>query len=177
MKTCGGVDVFLAPAFIWGEWSDPSPCRVTPGGRSTRCQLDRWLSGPPSRSWRYWKFLTLPWLEPRPLGRPPRFIRCRLNVFTEPLAKNGSLLTPMLDFRALVCTYRQTAIWSHKPPFYRNFLFWKDKMRLLGSPRCLSTSSALPIALKQKQWNQKWLLLLSNYSVNKFQRQRMHMQN
>jgi hypothetical protein len=76
MKTYGGVDVyihtFLTSALDGGEWSASRPCRFTPGERAPGTH---WIGG--------WvgsraglndvegrKFLILPGLERRPLGRP-----------------------------------------------------------------------------------------------------------
>jgi hypothetical protein len=64
--------LFLTSALAGGEWSGPRPCRFSPRERGTH-----WIGG--------WvghraglddvekrKFLTLPGLEVRPLGRPAR---------------------------------------------------------------------------------------------------------
>jgi hypothetical protein len=78
MKAYGGVDVqihiFLTMALVGGEWSASRPCRLTPVERAPGTH---WIGG--------WvdptaglddvekrKFLTLPGLEVRPLGRPAR---------------------------------------------------------------------------------------------------------
>jgi hypothetical protein len=75
MKAYGGVDVyihiFLTSALVGGEWSTSRPCYFTPG------EIARWIGG--------WvdlraglddlekrKFLILPGLELRSLGRPAR---------------------------------------------------------------------------------------------------------
>jgi hypothetical protein len=79
MKAYGGVDVliqiFLNSALTGGEWSASRPGRFTPGERAPGT---RWIGG--------WvnpraglddieerKFLTLPGLELRILGRPARY--------------------------------------------------------------------------------------------------------
>jgi hypothetical protein len=78
MKTYGGVDVeihiFLTSALAGGEWSASRPCRFNPGESATGTH---WIGG-----WvdpivglddvKKRKFLTLPGLELRPLGRPAR---------------------------------------------------------------------------------------------------------
>jgi hypothetical protein len=78
MKAYGGVDVyvhiFLTSALFGGEWSASRLCRFTPGERAPGTH---WIGG--------WvnpragldnvvkrKFLILPGLELRPLGRPAR---------------------------------------------------------------------------------------------------------
>jgi hypothetical protein len=78
MKACGGVDVhihvFLTSALVGGEWSASRPGRFTPGKKTP---ITHWTGG--------WvgpttglddvekrKFLTVPGLELRPLGRPAR---------------------------------------------------------------------------------------------------------
>jgi hypothetical protein len=78
MKTYGGVDVyihiFLTSALVGGEWSASRPDRFIPGERAPDTH---WIGG--------WmgpragldavverKFLTLPGLQLRPLGRPAR---------------------------------------------------------------------------------------------------------
>jgi hypothetical protein len=78
MKTYGGVDVqidiFLTSALVGGEWSASRPCRFTPEERVTSTH---WIGGwvGPRAGLDYLekrKFLTLPGLELRPLGRPAR---------------------------------------------------------------------------------------------------------
>jgi hypothetical protein len=63
MKTYGWVhvqiNVFLASTLVGGEWAASRTCRVTPGKRA-----------PGLVYMEKWKFLTIPWLELRPLGRP-----------------------------------------------------------------------------------------------------------
>jgi hypothetical protein len=76
MKAYGRVNVyihiFLTSALVGGEWSASRPCRFTPEKRTL---VTHWIGG--------WvdpraglddvekiKFLTLPGLELRPLGRP-----------------------------------------------------------------------------------------------------------
>jgi hypothetical protein len=71
MKAYEGVDVqihiFLTSALVGGEWSASRPCRFTPGTHwigswvDPRAGLD---------AVRKIKFLTLPGIELRPLGRP-----------------------------------------------------------------------------------------------------------
>jgi hypothetical protein len=78
MKAYGGVDVlihiFLTSALVGGEWPSSRPGRCTPGEKDPGSD---WIGG--------WvgpraglddvekrKFLTLPGLELRPLGRPAR---------------------------------------------------------------------------------------------------------
>jgi hypothetical protein len=78
MKTCGGVEayvhVFLTSALVGGVWSASRPGRFTSGERAPdthwiggwvdpRAGLDDKLKK---------KFLPLPELELRPLGRPAR---------------------------------------------------------------------------------------------------------
>jgi hypothetical protein len=77
MKAYGGVDVyihiFLTSALFGGEWSASRPGRFTPreGGPGTH-----WIGwvGPRAGldNMEKRKFLTLPGLELRPLGRPAR---------------------------------------------------------------------------------------------------------
>jgi hypothetical protein len=78
MKAYGEVDVyiriFLTSALAGGEWSASCPCRFIPGERApgTHC-IGGWLdprAGLDDVEKR--KFLTLPGLELRPLGCPPR---------------------------------------------------------------------------------------------------------
>jgi hypothetical protein len=78
MKAYGGVDIqihiFLTSALAGGEWSASRPDRLTPGERAASTH---WIGG-----WvdpraglddvKKRKFLTLPRLELRPLGRPAR---------------------------------------------------------------------------------------------------------
>jgi hypothetical protein len=76
MKAYGGVDVqihiLLTSALVGGEWSASRPCRFTPGERTpaTHCIEAKWTPEPVWTTWR--KFLALPRLELRPLGRPAR---------------------------------------------------------------------------------------------------------
>jgi hypothetical protein len=78
MKAYGEVDVqihvFLTLALHGGEWSASRTFRFTPGGRYPGTP---WIGGwmGPKTGMNYLekrKFLTLPGLEPRPLGRPAR---------------------------------------------------------------------------------------------------------
>jgi hypothetical protein len=77
MKAYGGVDVqihIFLPRLVEGEWSISRPGRFTPGERAPGTH---WIGG-----WvdpraglddvKKRKFLTLPRLEPPPLGRPAR---------------------------------------------------------------------------------------------------------
>jgi hypothetical protein len=81
MKTYGGVDVyihiFLTLALVGGEWSASRPSLFTPGERTLGT---RWIGGwvgPKAglNDVEKGKFLTLPGLEIRPLGRPARSSR------------------------------------------------------------------------------------------------------
>jgi hypothetical protein len=78
MKVYGGVvvqiDVFLTPALVGGEWSASHPGRFTP---EERAPGTHWKGGwvDPRTGLDYVdkrKFLSLPGLELRPLGRPAR---------------------------------------------------------------------------------------------------------
>jgi hypothetical protein len=81
-----GVDVqshiFLTSALIGGEWSASRPCRFTPGERAPDTHWIGWVgsrSGLDAVEKR--KFLTLPGLELRPLGRLSRGQSlCRLHM-------------------------------------------------------------------------------------------------
>jgi hypothetical protein len=76
MNTEGRVDVevlsFLTLALVGGEWSDSRPCRVTPGKKATGTYWVRGWVGPRAGldEVKKRKFLTLPGLELRHLGRP-----------------------------------------------------------------------------------------------------------
>jgi hypothetical protein len=78
MKAYGGVDVeihvLLTSALIGGEWSASRPGSFTPGERATGTHwIGEWVglrAGLDDVERR--KFLTLPGLELRPLGRPAR---------------------------------------------------------------------------------------------------------
>jgi hypothetical protein len=91
MKTYGGVDVqiyALVTSTFVGEWSASSLGRFTPWGRRPRYPLVRRLGRAHSRSGRRGgeKFLPLPGLELRPLGRPDRSQSLyRLSYFVEDL--------------------------------------------------------------------------------------------
>jgi hypothetical protein len=76
MKAYGGVDVyihiFLTSAIVAGEWSASRPGRFTP---MERANDTHWIEGwaDPRAGLTTWrKYLTLPGLELRPLGRPAR---------------------------------------------------------------------------------------------------------
>jgi hypothetical protein len=78
MKACGGVDVevliVLTSGLVGGEWSASRPCRFIPVERSPGTH---WIGGwvDPRASLddlEDRKFLTLPRLKLRPLGRPAR---------------------------------------------------------------------------------------------------------
>jgi hypothetical protein len=78
MKAYGGVDVyihiFLTSALVGGKWSASRPGHFIPGERASGTH---WIGGwvGPKASLDYVekrKFLTLPGLELRPLGRPAR---------------------------------------------------------------------------------------------------------
>jgi hypothetical protein len=78
MKAYGGVEVwihvFLTSALVGGEWSASRSCRFTPGETApgTNC-IGGWvgpLAGLDDVEKR--KFLSVPVLGPRPLGRPAR---------------------------------------------------------------------------------------------------------
>jgi hypothetical protein len=79
MKAYGEVDVyihiFLTSALAGGEWPASRPISFTPGERAPGTH---WIGGwvdPRARvdDVEKRKFLTLPGLEPRPLGRPHEF--------------------------------------------------------------------------------------------------------
>jgi hypothetical protein len=78
MKTYGGVDVyihvFLTSALVGGEWSASGPDCFTPGERASDTHWVRGWVGPNAGldAVEKRKFLTLPGLELRPLGRPAR---------------------------------------------------------------------------------------------------------
>jgi hypothetical protein len=69
MKAYGGVDVwmhiFLTSALVGVEWSASRPCRLTPGNHWIG-----WVDPRAGLDVEKRKFLTLPGLELRPLGRP-----------------------------------------------------------------------------------------------------------
>jgi hypothetical protein len=76
MKEYGGVDVkihvFLTSILAGGEWSASRPCSFTVRKEAPvpiREETD-WAPEPCWTTWR--KFLTLPGLKLRPLGRPAR---------------------------------------------------------------------------------------------------------
>jgi hypothetical protein len=78
MKTCEGINVqihvFLTSALVLGEWSASRPGRFTPGERAPGT---RWIGGcvrlrASLHDVEKIKFLTLPGLEFRSLGRPAR---------------------------------------------------------------------------------------------------------
>jgi hypothetical protein len=78
MKAYGGVDiqihVFLTSALVGGEWSASRPSRFTPGeGARGTHWIGGWV-GPRAGldDVEKRKFLTIPGLELRPLGRPAR---------------------------------------------------------------------------------------------------------
>jgi hypothetical protein len=75
MKVCGGVGIyihiFLTPALAGGEWSASHPGRFTPEERAPVTHWIGWVgprTGMDAVEKR--KFLTLPGLELRLLGRP-----------------------------------------------------------------------------------------------------------
>jgi hypothetical protein len=78
MKAYGGVGVqvhvFLTLAIVGGEWTDSRPGRFTPGEKARGAhRIGGWVGprvGLDDVEER--KFLTLPELELRPLGRPAR---------------------------------------------------------------------------------------------------------
>jgi hypothetical protein len=78
MKAYGEVDlwvkIFLTSALVVGEWSASRPCCFNPGERAFGTHwIGSWVS--PRAGLDYMekrKFLTLPGLELRPLGRPAR---------------------------------------------------------------------------------------------------------
>jgi hypothetical protein len=78
MKAYGGVDVqihiFLTSALSAGEWSVSRPCRFTPGERAHRTHWIGGSVGPRAGqdNLEKRKFLSLPGLELRSLGRPAR---------------------------------------------------------------------------------------------------------
>jgi hypothetical protein len=71
MKAYGGMDVyihiFLTSALAGSEWSASRPCRFTPG-----TLWIGWVDPIAGLDDVNRKFLTLPGLELRPLGRPAR---------------------------------------------------------------------------------------------------------
>jgi hypothetical protein len=91
MKAYGGVDVqihiVLTSALVGGEWSASRPCCFTPGERARSTHwIGDWVdrrAGLDDVEKR--KFLTLPRLELRHLGRPPRsqsLYRLRFMAYT-----------------------------------------------------------------------------------------------
>jgi hypothetical protein len=78
MKAYGGVGVyihiFLTSVLAGGEWSVSRPCRFTPGERAAGTHWIRdWVDPRVSLdNVEKRRFLTLPGLELRPLGRPSR---------------------------------------------------------------------------------------------------------
>jgi hypothetical protein len=79
MKADGGMDVqnhiFLTSAVAGGEWSASRPGRFTPGERASGTHwIGGWVDLPRAGldTAKKRKFLTLPGLELRPLGRPAR---------------------------------------------------------------------------------------------------------
>jgi hypothetical protein len=82
MKAYGGLDVeihiFLSSALVGGEWSPSHPGRFTPEERASDIHwIRRWV-GPRAGldDVKKRKFLTLPILELRPLGR--RYTDCAI---------------------------------------------------------------------------------------------------
>jgi hypothetical protein len=75
MKAHGGVDVqkyiFMTSAVVGGEWSASCPCRFTLEERAPDTHWIRSWVGPRAHVEKR-KFLALPELELRPLGRPAR---------------------------------------------------------------------------------------------------------
>jgi hypothetical protein len=78
MKMYGELDVFihifLTSVLVGGEWSASRPGRFTPGKRAPGTH---WIGGlviprPSLDDMEKRKFLTLPGLELRPVGRPAR---------------------------------------------------------------------------------------------------------
>jgi hypothetical protein len=73
MKAYGGVGVqihiFLTSALVGGEWSASRPDRFTPGERGW---IGGWVDPRAGLDDVKKKFMTLPGLELRPLGRPAR---------------------------------------------------------------------------------------------------------
>jgi hypothetical protein len=68
------IHIFLISAVVGGDWSAPRPGRFTPGERASCTHWIRgWMgSGAGQDDVEKRKFLTLPGLELRPLGRPTR---------------------------------------------------------------------------------------------------------
>jgi hypothetical protein len=67
----GEINIFLTSALAGGGWSASRPDRFTPGERASGTH---WIGGwgDPRAGLGKRKFLTLPELELRPLGRPAR---------------------------------------------------------------------------------------------------------
>jgi hypothetical protein len=76
MQAYGGVyvqiHIFLTSALVGGEWSASRPFRFTPGERASGTHWIRGWVGPSASldNMEKRKFLTLPGLKLRPLGRP-----------------------------------------------------------------------------------------------------------
>jgi hypothetical protein len=98
MKASGGVDVyihtFLISALAGSEWSASRPGSFTSGTHWIGCYMDprAGLDDVETR-----KFLTLPGLELRPLGRPARsqsLYRLRYPGFSVDCTTGGKLFMP-----------------------------------------------------------------------------------
>jgi hypothetical protein len=68
------IHIFLTSALAGGEWSASRPYRFTPVERATGIHwIGSWLDPRASVDGvKKRKFLTVPWLELQPLGRPAR---------------------------------------------------------------------------------------------------------
>jgi hypothetical protein len=67
------IHIFLTSALDRGEWSASRPGRVTPGERAPGTHwMGGWVDPRAGQDDVKRKFLTLPGLELRPLGRPAR---------------------------------------------------------------------------------------------------------
>jgi hypothetical protein len=145
MKAYGGVRLqihtFLTSALAGGKWSVSRPCRFAPGGRSPG---SHWIGGwvRPRASLddlNKRKFLSLPGLKLRPLGKPVRSQSlCRLS-YPGCLGRRKSKPKCYLNNRLglkLLMTLCQTFLYCIE---YQ----WKMKMK----DECIRISKALTITL------------------------------
>jgi hypothetical protein len=133
MREYGGVDIyihiFLSSTLVGGESSASRPCRFTPGETApgthwmgTRASLEHMEKR---------KFLTLPELEVRPLGRPVviptelyRFPTMsstgKAQVWPDPIFKSGQasrhVVPSVCPYRiSLSCVWDNTACFQYRP--------------------------------------------------------------
>jgi hypothetical protein len=112
MKAYGGVDVYihnlLTSALVGGEWWASRLCRFTTGGAPV--PLYR-LGGPQSRSGLVKrKFLTLPGLEPRPLGRPA----CSQSLYRLAEERRGLVPGPAIRDNGHVKSIATAPFWGNR---------------------------------------------------------------